>query len=431
MDFGCESLFYNCIHLQLMSIPHDRMYLKFRLYGFLKNLRFFDPFIILFFRASGLSFFLIGLLYSIRYISVNILELPSGFIADALGRRRSMIFSFSSYLISFLLFYLSSDFWLYALAMVLFGAGEAFRSGTHKAMILDYLKIKGMEDMKVEYYGHTRSASQFGSAISALISLVIVFYYENYRVAFLASIVPYILELLLMLSYPAYLDGDIARGMEKSWTGLKRTFSETWRSFMRIFRSRDALTALLNSSTFDGVFEASKEYIQPILKAQALALPFLLYMADQQRIAIIVGITYFFLYLLTSLSSRSAGRFAEKVPDISAGINRTFLAGAGILLISGLSAYLGWYPLAALAFIAYYMLFNIRRPLSVGYVSDTIESRVMASGLSAESQLKTIITAVFSPLIGLIADIYGVGLALAVVAILLMILLPLVKVRRL
>ena len=45
-----------------MDIPHDRMYLKFRLYGFLKNLRFFDPFIILFFRDAGLSFLSIGLL---------------------------------------------------------------------------------------------------------------------------------------------------------------------------------------------------------------------------------------------------------------------------------------------------------------------------------------------------------------------------------
>ena len=38
-----------------MPIPKDRMYLKFRLYGFLKNQRFFDPFIILFFREMGIE----------------------------------------------------------------------------------------------------------------------------------------------------------------------------------------------------------------------------------------------------------------------------------------------------------------------------------------------------------------------------------------
>ena len=35
----------------------DRLLFRFSLYGFLKNLRFFEPFLILFFRDAGLSFF--------------------------------------------------------------------------------------------------------------------------------------------------------------------------------------------------------------------------------------------------------------------------------------------------------------------------------------------------------------------------------------
>ena len=38
------------------------MFWKFRLYGFLKNLRFFDPFLILFLREMGLSFLEIGII---------------------------------------------------------------------------------------------------------------------------------------------------------------------------------------------------------------------------------------------------------------------------------------------------------------------------------------------------------------------------------
>ena len=125
-----------------MSVPHDKMYLKFRLYGFLKNLRFFDPFIILFFIDAGLTFLSIGLLYAIREIFINVFELPTGFLADTFGRRKSMVLSFSFCLVAFLIFYLFPGFWFYALAMVFLAAGEAFRSGTHKAMILDYLKLK-------------------------------------------------------------------------------------------------------------------------------------------------------------------------------------------------------------------------------------------------------------------------------------------------
>ena len=119
-----------------MKIKKDLMFYRFSLYGFLKNLRFFEPFILLIFRAGGLSFLQIGLLYSIRDIATNVMEIPTGVYADAFGRRRSMVMSFSAYLISFAMFYFCADFFMYALAMLLFAAGEAFRSGTHKALIM-------------------------------------------------------------------------------------------------------------------------------------------------------------------------------------------------------------------------------------------------------------------------------------------------------
>ncbi len=56
-----------------------------------------------------------------------------------------------------------------------FSFGEAFRTGTHKAMIFEYLKINGWADQKVHYYGNTRAASQMGSAVSAVIAALIVF----------------------------------------------------------------------------------------------------------------------------------------------------------------------------------------------------------------------------------------------------------------
>ena len=77
------------------------MLFRFSLYGFLKNQRYFDPFLILVFREKGLSFFQIGILIGFREVCTNLFEIPSGALADLYGRRRAMIFSFCAYIVSF------------------------------------------------------------------------------------------------------------------------------------------------------------------------------------------------------------------------------------------------------------------------------------------------------------------------------------------
>jgi MFS family permease len=189
----------------------DIQYYKFGFYGFLKNLRLFEPFLILFFIDAGLSYLQIGILYGFREIARNIMEIPAGVIADATGRRRSMITSFTAYIFSFLMFFFAGSYTLFFAAMFLFAVGDAFRTGTHKAMIFDYLKLKGREEQKADYYGHTRAFSQFGSAISSLLSAALVFFTGNYRYIFLITVVPYIIDLFLLASYPAVLDGNTAK----------------------------------------------------------------------------------------------------------------------------------------------------------------------------------------------------------------------------
>ena len=409
--------------------PRDRMYYKFRLYGFLKNLRFFDPFLILFFREAGLSFLQIGTLFSIREIATNLLEVPTGVIADSFGRRKAMLASFSAYILSFAVFYLFPGFGPYALAMVQFAFGETFRSGTHKAMILEYLRLKGLEHLKVDYYGHTRAGSQLGSAFASLIAAGLVLYSGSYRVVFLGSIVPYLLGLVLFLTYPKELDGElipVSGGWRKK---LGKRLRLTGKGFISMFKNPATLRGLLQSAAFDGIFKGTKDYLQPILKAQALALPVFLSLSGDQRTALVVGVLYFLLHLGTSISAQSAGRM-ERLGGLTRGVNLTYGGGLGLLLLAGLGAWLKVYGLAIAAFVGLYLLQNLRRPLMVGYLSEVIDHRLMASGLSVESQLKTVVLAVLAPVVGLLADRLGVGPALMAVAGLGLALAPALRVGR-
>ncbi len=400
-----------------MAIVKDLMYHKFRAYGFLKNLRFFDPFIILFFREIGLSYLEIGALFSVRELATNVLEIPTGVVADAYGRRKSMIAAFSSYLIAFAIFYLFPHFSIYVLAMILFAFGEAFRSGTHKAMILEYLRLNGMEDQRVEYYGHTRAASQFGSAIGALIAAGLVFYSGSYRIVFAASIVPYLLELGLMLSYPKELDGELVH-VEGNWVKkLLQRIRATTRESIRMLHRRELLRGLISGATFDALFKSTKDYLQPILQSQAVALPLFLALNAEKRGALIVGGLYFLIYLSTSYASSHAGRLERRVRSLPRAANSIYILGMVFLLIAGISTWKTVYGIAIAAYLGLYMLQNVRRPILVGYLSKLIPQRTMATGLSVESQLRTLVTAGIAPLVGLLADRIGVGLGLGTVGI--------------
>ena len=381
------------------------MLLKFSTYGFLKNLRFFEPFLYLFFLENGLSFFQIGLLISIKEISVNLLEIPTGAIADLKGRRKAMIFSFSSYLFSFAIFYLFSDFFLFIPAMFLFAAGESFRSGTHKAMIMEYLDITDRSSEQVNYYGKTRSASRLGSALSAILAALIVYFRGNYNVVFLASLVPYSMDLLLMTTYPKELDGKIKEG----GFSLKEIYEQLKDSFISLSRTPQLGKVLVNASVYDSIFKIGKDYLQPIIKIQATALPVLLFLKDgQARTSILIGVVYFFVYLNSFISSRYSSGLMEKVGDIPRAVNLLLWINLGFMVVAGFWLRADLVIPVILSFFVFYSLYNLRKPMVVGFLGQRIEGKRRSTLLSIHSQLRSLVGIVIAPLFGFLADSFGV-----------------------
>ncbi len=404
----------------------DKQYRKFCAYGFLKNLRFFDPFIILFFRETGISYFQIGTLIAIRAIAVNLLEIPSGIIADSVGRRRSMIFSFASYILAFLMFFFFNSYTLFIPAMLLYAFGEAFRTGTHKAMILEYLRRNNQLEYKVPYYGHTRSWSQKGSALSSLIAGVIVFTTSNYHAVFIFSVIPYILELFLMMSYPSYLDYTGGEKERESIT-IREKVSITLKGLLSVIRQPDSRRTLINSSIFDGMFKSLKDYIQPLLKSFIVTIPLFTAYSATRRIAVLSALVYFVLYMLTSTASKNSGRIAGLFRSHEKGLNIYYLFAAFIAFVTGCLVWTGFYIPAVILFIMYYVLQNLRRPVMTGILSGKIPHEAMATGLSVESQGKTLFTTIIAPVAGFLVDKFGLGAAMMILAFLLIVVYPFLK----
>ncbi|MEM6995678.1 MAG: MFS transporter, partial [Myxococcota bacterium] len=183
---------------------------RFSLYGFLKNQRYFEPFVLLAMLEVGLSFTQIGLLVGLRELVTAVLEIPSGAIADGLGRRRSMVVAFVAYVAAYATLAMATGVTGFGVGLALIGAGDAFRTGTHKAMIFDWLTSQGRQEERVTVYGYTRSWSQIGSAASIPIAAAAVYATGSYALVFWLAAIPAALNVVNLATYPATLDGEAA-----------------------------------------------------------------------------------------------------------------------------------------------------------------------------------------------------------------------------
>ncbi len=374
---------------------------RFALYGFLKNQRYFEPFLLLVFLDKGLSFLQVGTLVSVREAAVIVCEIPSGALADVYGRRRVMVASFVAYIVSFFVFAAAGHFGALSAAMVLFGLGDACRSGTHKAMIFTWLRSQGRQDEGTEFYGYTRSWSKYGSAVSTVLAAVCVFVSDSYAWVFYASVVPYMLGITNLLSYPSTVEDPSRRE--------HHFFPHLWRTFTASVRSPVLRRLYAESMGFEGLFHAAKDYIQPIV-AVALVGTVLLDgtggsgLSVPQRNALALAPVYIVLFLLAGAASRRAHWFASRFTGNDAAAKSLWRFALLLFAVIAVGGYFSWSVVLVLAFVALHGAQNLWRPILVSRFDRHGGDWQGATLLSVESQARRLATLMLAPVMGLAVD---------------------------
>jgi MFS-type transporter involved in bile tolerance (Atg22 family) len=98
-------------------------------------------------------------------------------------------------------------------------------------------------------------------------------------------------------------------------------------------------------------------------------------------------------------------------------------------LIAGISYHYSFYFIAILFYIAIYLIENVRNPIGVAYISELYDNKVLATALSANSQAKSLFAAILAPILGFLADKFGIGIALSALALIILISTPLYLVK--
>lgn len=419
IDGGILTAMATDLELQ-RQIKKDRQIKKFAWYGFLKDLKFFEPYLLIYLLGNGINLLSFGILFSIRELIVNVFEVPSGLIADRFGRKKSLCVCFIFYIISFIFFFFCTNFWLAAVAMIFFGLGEAFRSGTHKAMIFSYLEQNDWQSQKTFVYGKTRSASQLGIAASSVLAIVFMLCLPSSKYIFLASTIPYIIDFFLILSYPKTIDKDeVAEGKPRSI--FKQLIGE-------LKKDKTLRKLIVTEGLFDSTVSSVKDYVQPILSAYFLIHGVLWFSAlnAEDNLSIVLGLVYCLIGIASAMSSKNVFRAKQRYGANTA-LNVLYIV---LILTFGL---LGIFVEKALAVCALFLLLNIllnaRKPVFMDEVDNHIEKDTRATVLSISAQMKSLFIIIISPIIGYIADSFGINYAMYFLGALLLLSLPFIMLR--
>ena len=411
------------------------MIARFCLYSVLKNLRFADPFLAIYLIELGFSYTEIGALLGFEKLVTALLEIPSGVAADRWGRRRILAISFACHAIGLSVLALGSAsaepnvFW-FLLGLGIYGMGEAFRTGSHKAIILDYLDYHDRGKESTAVLSLARTFSKVSSALAGCCAGGLLFWLQDYGALFWLSAAAAAAGCLLILTYPKYLEGESQRDKQTSDTAS--TVDTSLGSLMRNARMWPMMVqSLIYESQVEVVL---KLFLQPFLHLSlgAVGLPLTSAGSESAKHApgsLVVGANELFRDGLGAVGANNSARVERRLTSRTGGLVVIYLLTTATLVVMTLAPV---YPskllllgLAAVGLLT--LLQNIRRPMFVSELNEVANKPLRATVLSIESQARSFLVALQMPLMGMAADAWGLWTVCAIAAVLMLFGLPSLK----
>ncbi len=144
------------------------------------------PIVALFYNDNGLTSFDIFLLQAIYSISVALLEIPSGYMADIVGRKKSLILGSILGTLGYVIYSFSTTFSGFLSAEIILGLGGSLISGADSALLFDSLAATRMQHRYLQFEGRITSLGHFAETGAAICGGVIAVFF-SYRAVYISQ----------------------------------------------------------------------------------------------------------------------------------------------------------------------------------------------------------------------------------------------------
>ncbi|MFB6183402.1 MAG: MFS transporter [Haloarculaceae archaeon] len=171
---------------------------------------FVVPIWTLFLRHNGLTFAQVSALSAVWSGATVLGEVPTGYVADRIGRRDALLVGVVVQVVAIATFGLLSSFEAFVAAYVVWAVAETFRSGTDSAWLYDTLRERMAEDEFTRVKGRSTSVRLLVSGVSYPIGGFLAG--VDYYVPFALSAVVMAVGIAVVLSIPEteqYRSGEV------------------------------------------------------------------------------------------------------------------------------------------------------------------------------------------------------------------------------
>jgi MFS family permease len=199
---------------------------KLILIAFFSQLYFYSHVGTLYLRFRGLSFLEISSLAGIILVTLFLVEVPSGVLADRIGRKKTYLLALGFQLVGEIAYCFANTYWHFVGTSILAGFNWAFISGCASALLYDSLRYEGREDQMTRESGRIRSMEEIAAITSSLLGGLLIPELELGRFTFAIGLtalgVAISLLMALTLEEPRYgKDGEDSRPYQLLRDGIQ------------------------------------------------------------------------------------------------------------------------------------------------------------------------------------------------------------------
>ncbi len=344
------------------------------------------PIVVLFYKDNGLDMQQVFILQAIYSIAIVALEIPSGYFADVLGRKNSLIAGSILGFAGFFIYSLSFGFIGFVFAEVILGFGQSMVSGADSALLYDSLIDSNREKDYLKLEGRMTSAGNFAEAFAGILGGLLAGLSLRYPYYFQTLIAFIGIPAALTLVEPRMNQFKLSLG----WKDIIDTVK------FSLFKNPRLRWNIIYSSVVGASTLAMAWFVQPwLIRAN---LPLSLFGIAWTILNLSVGITAFYAY-----------KIELKFGSVTTAIGFTFILAVGFIASGWINSLWG---------LIFILLFYLARGIATPILKDNINritpSNMRATILSVRNFIIRVLFAILGPIYGWAIDKLSLSAALTI-----------------